>query len=296
MNRSRSLALLAAATLSLVACASPDSSRDDSAGTDDQALSAKRKGFRKRLQDFLLRKQTDVVGLLTANQTTGPDGTITSEVSASFSTKYRGPDACTTEKFGDYCEVQICPPVLPDTGFQSEPVNVGKVRLQDARQHVELLPGADNKYEPKKFEGALWNPGDMLTWTLSGDPPRVPHAGLRQQAPIPITITGELADEVDRTKDYSVSWTSSQPANGAQVGVFIFAFKPPVGINPAIALCNVPVETGHLSIPAAALAKLPPGLSGLAVQEQTISHVIRARQDYIFQMFGGETFKDVTVK
>jgi hypothetical protein len=156
------------------------------------------------------------------------------------------------------------------------------------------------------FAEKPWADGAMLAWVVEGNLAGgvLPLLHL-QQAPVPV-VSAARPTTIDSTQDLTLSWNYTTPPvgnRGAQVGLFLIATGTPPGSPPGppisdnIVACAIPVQRRSVTVPAAALSKLPKGGGFLVLQSQNIEREVGPeKQNYTFQHFGASTSDVVTLQ
>ena len=159
---------------------------------------------------------------------------------------------CTEQEFGE-CTAFTCPTTTPTPIYASG----GTVSVTGLSQAITLTPKADNTYEPFSQMQPLFTGGEMIT--VSGTGAVAPAFSISVTAPSRAAITSPAKPPmntslmISRAQDFSVTWT------GGGAGKLYVYFAGPSASGTSLS-CGYEADAGSATVPAAALAALPPGM------------------------------------
>lgn len=157
------------------------------------------------------------------------------------------------------CEITICPDGIP------EPSNIsaGTARIRGGLQDFTITPRADGIYGATFAEGPLFEGGERLFMSLSGQfsrPIVLPAARLVQAPGKTAAVTSDRPSTLSRQRSFTSTWTGvSSPATVR----LNFESDEKVLITDQIFIskyqlaCTFDGSAGSGTIPAAALSRLP---------------------------------------
>lgn len=180
-------------------------------------------------------------------------------VSADFmETPPTPPSLCTTHDEGP-CSVTLC---AAGTST-SIPHGAGSLMLTGGTADVSIAANADETYTTSVGGGPLFAPAAVLTFEASGSDTGVPAFSGMVTAPSAAmlttpSITDATALTISRTDDLALAWTPSGPVGTIDARFFALGSAGEV----AIARCRFPTTAFAGTVPAAAFADFPVGVTG----------------------------------
>jgi hypothetical protein len=163
------------------------------------------------------------------------------------------PSGCTSTAIGDCNLVNCPPPATGDLGF-STAVTHHSAGLIQVSGGVSVAPNADGSYTTRQSTQPLWNGSETIS--VAGTGGEVPAFSASLVAPPAAMVSAPNVNPtdlaVDRSKDLAFSWS------GAGEATFFVELNAHGGNRPYIQ-CNFAGATGHATLPAALLGKLPAG-------------------------------------
>ena len=211
-------------------------------------------------------------GNVTVSQTPLPMMMASHSMSAGFA-RTGGASICTTTE-GSPCVVVECvtaPPMdagMPDAGMMDAgdasvtAPHAGQVDLTGGLVDLTITPGGDGIYPPATGTGFVYSGGETLNVAAAGD--EVPAFDESVSAPFPIVLTEPslvtVPIAIDRTMDFTLNWTTDEPAPGDAVVTLTGFEVPPEGGSRSVTLsCTFDGGTANGTIPSSALMNLPGG-------------------------------------
>jgi len=149
----------------------------------------------------------------------------------------------------------------------SNPIlTAGTVTITGGMQPVTLMPG-NNGYYPfgQGTIGRLWNGGEVLTMSATGDPKGVPAFSGTVVAPTHITLVAPVFTngnvDVPRDQPFHLAWT------GGTVGTIWFNMSGPIPDGPSDTYCEFPAAAGEATISQDLIGQLPAGWASVHVAQ-----------------------------
>jgi hypothetical protein len=171
-----------------------------------------------------------------------------------------GSSACDIRTEGP-CQVMDCTSTS-DAGVPSyETVSAGVIQLTGASQPLTLAPDASGTYAIVTGQEKLWSGGETLTVTAAGD--EVPGFQATLFAAVPVVVTSPAFPAsgtpitLQTSGPLTVSWT------GGLGGTVTVMLVRSVGKNTVSLMCSYPATSGSGTVPASAMASIPPGPDGV---------------------------------
>jgi hypothetical protein len=179
---------------------------------------------------------------------------------------------CTQESVGD-CRIGACRPSAADGGGDSTlkgtTFEAGPITFDFGTTTWMINPKADGVYESKREDIPVWQAGVPISVTAAGG--GVPSFSATVLAPDDVAFTAPVyssaARTVPRNAGLALAWT------GGGVGEILANVTLQSSTQVVTVSCSFPSAPGSAVIPAAVLAKFPPGEGFLSAHPASVTEV-----------------------